>query len=423
MMKKIMFFILILIAVFVVYVWQKKSIGTYEYFEKGQQLEHFNGLKFSGSDACIPCHEDIYKQHITSAHFLTSTLPSDKTLKGIHQAISDGFKIGKHHSYAIDKKWNGFFQILKNDSLNEIIRQDKIDIVIGSGVKGQSFFSWENDKLFQLQTSYFVPSKKWINSPGYKEELAAKLRPISVSCLECHATFAQTTPHKQTKYEFNKVKNKFNKKSIIWGVDCERCHGPAAKHVAYQNKFPKDTIGKHIVKQNQLSRQQKMDMCALCHSGSHRKKTNKEFHFVLGDTLDNFVYKDFKSYYKSKYKAAADVHGNQVELLEASKCFEKTATMDCTTCHDAHAKERGNLASFNAKCINCHKGQDISCGLPATSTAHNTNNCVDCHMPLSKSNAMKIQDNDSLVQVEVRSHLIKIYEPTTDKLNKYINNL
>ena len=277
-----MFFILIFIAVFALYLWQKKSINRYEYFEKGQKLEHFNGLKFSGSDACVSCHEDIYNQHIKSAHFLTSTLPSDSTLKGIHEAISDGFKVGKHHSYSIDKKWNGFFQILENDSTNKIVRKDKIDIVIGSGVKGQSFFSWEGHKLFQLQTSYFVPSKKWINSPGYKEELAAKLRPISVSCLECHATFAQTTPHKQTKYDFNKTNDEFNKKSIIWGVDCERCHGPAAKHVAYQNKFPNDTIGKHIVKQNQLSRQQKMDMCALCHSGSNRKKTNKKsYNFIL----------------------------------------------------------------------------------------------------------------------------------------------
>ncbi|GAA4970653.1 multiheme c-type cytochrome [Algibacter aquimarinus] len=416
MMKRFIFFILFIITVFAVYLWQKRPIDRYEYFEKGQKLEHFNGLEFSGSEACISCHEDVYNQHIKSAHYLSSTIPSDSTIKGIHEGISDSFKIGKHHSYSIQKKWNGFFQILKNDSISKIVREDKIDIVIGSGVKGQSYFSWEDDKLFQLQTSYFVPSKQWINSPGYKETIEPKKRPISVSCLECHATFAKMTSRKQTK-------NEFNKRSIILGIDCERCHGPAAKHVEYQIKFPNDTIGKHILKQNQLSRQQKMDMCALCHSGSKTKKPNTEFRFVLGDTLDNYVVKDFRSFYRSKHKSTVDVHGNQVELLEASKCFKKTASMDCNTCHNAHAKERGNLINFNNKCINCHSSQKINCSLPSTSSEDNASNCIDCHMPISNSNSLKIQDNDSLVQVKVRSHLIKIYETPTDKITQYINNL
>mgnify|MGYP001821627338 CR=1 FL=1 len=413
-MKKFIFFIFICVTIFVVYHWQNQEIDRYEYFQKGQRLEHFNGLEFAGSETCITCHEDIYNQHIKSAHFLTSTTPSDSTIKGIHKALTDGFNIGNHYSYSINKKRNGFFQTLNNDSINAPVRRDKIDIVIGSGVKGQSFFSWEGNELFQLQTSYFAPSRQWVNSPGYREEITPKSRPISVSCLECHATFAKMESH-------GKTKNYFSKRSIILGIDCERCHGPAAKHVKYQNKFPNDTVGKHIVKHSQLSRQQKMDMCALCHSGSKTKVPNKEFHFVLGDTLDNFIVKDFRSFYRSKHKSMVDVHGNQVELLESSKCFKKTPTMDCNTCHNAHENERGNLGNFNTKCINCHHNQDVLCGLP--SVTHKDNNCIDCHMPLSSSNALKIQDNDSLVQVKVRSHLIKIYKTPTDELAKYINSL
>lgn len=390
------------------------------YFQQGQKLEHHNGLQFAGSETCIKCHEDIYNQHIKSAHFLTSTVPSDSTIKGVHQALENGFKLGEHHSYSIDKKWDGFYETLKNDTSNTIIKENKIDIVIGSGVKGQSFFSWEDNKLFQLQTSYFVPSKQWINSPGYKENVVSKLRPISVSCLECHATFAKTAQNARTK-------NELSKRSIILGVDCERCHVPSGKHVEYQNKYPNDTTGKHIVKQKELSRQQKLDMCALCHSGSKTKAPNKEFHFVLGDTLEKYIVKDFKDYYKAKYKAQyqsnLDVHGNQVELLESSKCFQKTPTMDCNTCHSAHANERGNLNIFNDKCVNCHTHQNINCGLVMTGNEHNLNNCVDCHMPLSKSNSLKIQDKTGLVQVKVRSHLIKIHDVSQAKIDQYIENL
>lgn len=413
-MKKLIFFVIICVIIFVVYNWQNKGLDRYEYFENGQTLAHFNGQEFAGSETCITCHEAIYNQHIKSAHYLTSTIPSDSTIKGIHEAITNGFSIGDHHKYSIDEQWNGFFQILTNDSINSPVRKDKIDIIIGSGVKGQSFFSWEGNELFQLQTSYFAPSKQWVNSPGFREEITPKTRPISVSCLECHATFAKME-------SLGNTKNYFSKRSIMLGIDCERCHGPSAKHVNYHEKFPNDTVGKHIIKQDQLSRQQKMDMCALCHSGSITKIPNKEFHFVLGDTLDNFIVKDFRSYYRSKHKSTVDVHGNQVELLESSACFKKTSTMDCNTCHDAHANERGNLTHFNSKCINCHQNQEMDCGIPAIT--HNGNNCIDCHMPISRSNALKVQNNDSLIRVKVRSHLIKIYESPNNKITQYISNL
>lgn len=396
--------------------YQQKSNYNYEYFAVGQDLEHHNGLKFAGSNACISCHEDIYKLHITSGHYLTSTTATNNTIKGVSEASNSKLKIGKHHSFTINEKQDGFYQTLKNDSLNTIEKEHKIDMVIGSGVKGQSYFSWQEDKLFQLQTSYFVPTKQWINSPGYKEHVIAKPRPISVSCLECHATFAKSAEENKTKYELSK-------RSIILGVDCERCHGPAKKHVEYQHKFPNDTIGKHIVKQSQLSRQQKMDMCALCHSGSKTKAPNKEFHFVLGDTLDNYLVKDFRDYYRAKYKSTLDVHGNQVELLEASKCFKKTETMDCNTCHSPHANERGNLKMFNAKCISCHSHKNNDCGLTENTDAHNMNNCIDCHMPLSKSNSLKIQNENGLVQVKVRSHFIQIDKTSKNKIDQYVDSL
>jgi hypothetical protein len=35
-----------------------------------------------------------------------------------------------------------------------------------------------------------------------------------------------------------------------------------------------------------------------------------------------------------------DVHGNQVGLLERSRCYLSSPSMTCSTCHNVHATER-----------------------------------------------------------------------------------
>ena len=42
-----------------------------------------------------------------------------------------------------------------------------MDVVLGSGNKGKSFLTWDNNSLFQLQGSFVENPGKWINSPGY----------------------------------------------------------------------------------------------------------------------------------------------------------------------------------------------------------------------------------------------------------------
>ena len=64
---------------------------------------------------------------------------------------------------------------------------------------------------------------------------------------------------------------------------------------------------------------------------------------------------------------------------------------------------------FNNACINCHDSPQPHI-TPNGKTLATYNDCVACHMPLNKSQNMKIQVGlDSLVAVEVRTHLIGIY--------------
>ena len=56
---------------------------------------------------------------------------------------------------------------------------------------------------------------------------------------------------------------------------------------------------------------------------------------------------DFLKLETPKENEPLDPHGNQVALLERSKCF-KQSTMTCSTCHDVHVRQREVANSRNA---------------------------------------------------------------------------
>ena len=149
------------------------------------------------------------------------------------------------------------------------------------------------------------------------------------------------------------------------------------------SKPPDEKKAKFIINPALLSRQQKLDNCALCHSGL-RENSKPSFSFVTGDKLDDYSTPD----YKADTIAQLDVHGNQYGLLTASKCF-KMSTMDCSSCHNVHVNEANNPELFSQRCMNCHNNANHNfCTQPAMQGLVLNNNCIDCHMP-----AIAIQKN------------------------------
>ena len=76
----------------------------------------------------------------------------------------------------------------------------------------------------------------------------------------------------------------------------------------------------------------------------------------------------------------------QFEQMAASKCFTGSPEkMDCTTCHDPHAKPKSeNVAAFfDKKCLKCHTVS--SCAAPRPERVATGDNCVRCHMPKAPS--------------------------------------
>jgi hypothetical protein len=380
--------------------------------DKAGDLATGNFKAFAGSASCAACHKAIYESHLNTAHFHTSEVASEKAIKGSFDSLKSIFTYNNGGIVKMSREGNSFYQVAYINGVEK--KRQPFDMVIGSGTKGQSYATWAGNKLFQLPITYFTSAAQWCNSPGYPDKISFN-RPITSRCLECHATYAEkvSAPEKEPE--------EFDNKRIILGVDCERCHGPAAEHVQFQTANPNEKKAKFIINPATFSRQQSLDMCALCHGG-RLQKTKPSFQFQPGDKLPDYFLIDTAG----RNINSIDVHGNQFGLMAASKCFQRTNTLTCTTCHNSHQNEKGNALVFAERCNTCHndKHSDAKlCKMTATLSKEELNaNCVNCHMPEQPSMAIAVllQGQTTPTPAKMHTHLIKNYPEETQKILSYL---
>lgn len=364
-----------------------------------------NLKEFAGADKCLKCHKSIYDSFIQTAHHLTSLPATEQNIKGSLQPGTNAFSFNYNVKVVAEKRKDGVYQV---EYINDVEKKARrFDITIGSGTRGQTYLYWWKDTLFQLPLTYLTAANQWCNSPGYAEHIAFG-RPVTSRCLECHATFAQTISEPDEKIE------KFDH-HIIYGVDCEKCHGSGAEHVAYQTEHPNEKTGKFIINPAMFSRKQSLDLCSLCHGG-RLQKTKPSFSFMPGDTLTNYFVVDSSILFSN----TMDVHGNQYGLLASSKCFQNS-NMTCLSCHNPHANETGNVKLFSARCMTCHNRKDgHDCKMYKELGPIIERNCINCHMPEQPSKAIVVmlQGQMQPTAAEMHTHLIKPYSDETKKFIK-----
>jgi hypothetical protein len=283
---------------------------------------------------------------------------------------------------------------------HEKTRMEQIGLVFGSGRKGQTYLYWRGDELFELPVSYWMSLDRWVNSPGYLDGTADFNRGINPRCLECHSTYFQVAENPQPGFHYDRTK-------FTLGISCERCHGAGAEHVrqhsagARANGAVSNTAAATVAKMPpvEIERDRQIDVCAQCHGGIGKGLT-PAFSFKPGTTLASYISLE------SDPRARVDVHGNQVALLEKSQCFQSSASMTCSTCHELHSPER-EAASYSDKCLTCH--QASACPTFSKMPHQAVTNCIDCHMPLQSSTSLAVDTEDERVAVKVRTHWIRVY--------------
>lgn len=352
---------------------------------------------FVGPDSCKECHAEYYDGFVQTSHYKTSSLPSKETVLGLTDKVNKVATRQENLSYEVKLIDEAVVQFLKIEQQGRTYEhRKKVDIVTGSGTIAQTHLYLEKDRLYELPVSWLA-QHGWVNSPGYTDGFANFARPIKTGCISCHTTLVE--------YESRHI-NWVDPDSMILGVTCERCHGPAEAHVDFHRTNPQATKAEFITHPNHLSRDRMNDICGQCHSGSSNF-IKSPFSFRPGDQL-----KDFLKVKKQEDKVSIGVHSaNQLPRLKKSQCYSQSDSMNCSSCHNPHQHERGNLALFSKRCMECHEMQD--CGEFPSAGDRIGKNCIDCHMPKRVDNSTEFETTEASIFPEVRDHFIRVNPDAT----------
>lgn len=391
--------------------------------ESGQKF--FGDAKYTGSDSCKSCHEKQYMEWTETWHAKMERWPSPDIVVGdfnnrtiTYKDVAIPTKDGKSElvSYQVrthqaDGKF--FFTVLdKDNAANDQTFQ--VAKVLG-GKWDQHFEIKLGENYLPAPIRWSVSAKDWLISsyrpydwvildgtpdgrPAKPTELP-KGRFAEAKCSGCHTTG----------YEFYKDAQAGHWKakpngSAELGIACERCHGPASKHVAEAQVAkdggkvldPKNTTIVHPLKD--LNAMQQTQVCAQCHGRNSNKKVPElsfQQGFLPGD-IDMTSRSRFWNYSGTsnpdeyKYFWPNDVakrNRQQWQDYQKSTHYNK-AGMSCITCHTFHGKaESAQLRQKPEElCVSCHTAASYAkrgnAEMFAGSPMHKAGvQCVDCHMP------------------------------------------
>jgi hypothetical protein len=366
---------------------------------------------YAGDAACAQCHRKESAFYGRTPHALDSGPATPEHMTG---SFAAGQNILHTSNPDLIVKMvsapDGFYQTAVNLANPSNQLTERIDIAIGSGRHGQTYLYWDDDELYQMPASYWTWNHEWAMSPGFPAGQVHFDRAVVPRCLECHASYftSQAPPL-----------NRYVRNSLVLGINCERCHGPAAEHVA-RERASKQPSGKQssgsadlaIVNPAHLARDRQLDLCALCHAGAVAP-TRPPMTFRVGDNV-----RDYLDIQPPKPDAPVDVHGNQVGALEQSKCF-KSSNMTCSTCHNVHEKQE-SADAFSSHCLTCHKMR--ACGRYGKLGESIRTRCVACHMPVGESSKITSATGGEMLHAQLRAHQIKVYPEASERVEKTILN-
>lgn len=380
-------------------------ISTVFFFARCMQEPQTNdprGEAYAGSEKCAGCHKLISSSYAHTAHYLSTTIASEASIEGRFSKDSNELFVNDSTRIMMEKRDSGLYQVLYINNKEMISR--RFDLVMGI-VKGQTYLSWHGNGLFQLPVSYITALHRWSSSPGYALADLHFDRSITKDCFECHSSFANRDD--QGLLDF-----RLDQSGWVFNIDCERCHGPASAHVQFHEKNPDEKKAAYMVSFKTLSRQQKIDLCAVCHSGNNNILLKSRFAFKMGDTLTSYMIPISSG-------NQLDVHGNQTQLLSQSKCY-RMSDLVCATCHNTHVNERGNENIYNGHCQDCHSPGNHFCKIATdTNMVFIKNNCTNCHMPAQASSSIRVQasiHSTRSIPTMVVNHRIAIYPEESAKV-------
>ena len=358
---------------------------------------------YVGPQACAACHAERVAEFSETRHFLAMCVPEAGRMP-------TGFNPGRgtYHSpdlplqFEMTESPGGFSQLTRQQTKSGDSKSISSAIAFVYGARGgndEVYFTWHGDKLYELPMAWLAPQQIWGTSPFDRHGQGDFSRDMTIRCVECHNTWVEHVPGSRNQYGHD---------HIIQGVTCEVCHGPGKGHVTFHKQNPQVKDPHAVVRPATLPRERLMDLCAQCHSNA-LKHRGPAFQYRPGEPLEDH-------YFTITTKHPEDDHvANQTKYLRESRCFQKSETLTCVSCHNPHQK-RSSTNAGSASCRQCHQSDDCTDRVHLPTGVQD--DCVGCHMPERRKIQVSFRtENDKYIAPVPRSeHRIAVYPDARAKI-------
>ncbi len=371
---------------------------------------------YVGSASCQECHADPYESWHRSFHRTMTQLADLRTVqaKFNHVVLTNN---GTRFSLSTrsNELWVRMEKaaLRNSDTVQPEAAEAPISLVTGSHHM-QVF--WLPNGMGNCQIGFpftwLIPEQRWVprNSTFLRPPDADhKSETWNIVCSRCHTTGPE--PH------LNRQERTFATHVAEFGISCEACHGPAAKHVKLeidrrQQSLPRKESGLDhaIVHPEKLDSVRSSQVCAFCHSMKWYDRNEgwaeNGFRFRPGDDLEATTpvirprHLDQQPWLSRVLASNPDllqdffwpdgmirVSGREYNGLIESPCY-KGGKFTCLSCHSLHSSDPDDQLARdrtdNRACIQCHPKFREPAAL-ASHTHHvptsSGSECYNCHMP------------------------------------------
>jgi tetratricopeptide (TPR) repeat protein len=316
-------------------------------------------LAFSSSPAnCRPCHAALVDAYLRTGMGRSISAPAPLAGRFYHRLSNRHYRIEGNRVRRSQLDAGGV-------EINVV--EKSIDLVIGSGNHARTLVHRSpQGRLLELPITWYSRDGGFLAmSPGYdRPDHLDFRREINDSCLFCHAAYPQAPA------------------GLPRAIDCERCHGTAAAHLAKPGRG-------NILNPAKFPAARQLDLCLSCHletasrgiPDSVRLPGRNVFSFQPGERLA--AYKVHFDRAEPPPQERFEVNHAGYRLLQ-SACFQRSAgRLTCTTCHDPHT------AQARQACAGCHQ----------SSHSRESAACAGCHMPQRRAqDAIHVTMTDHWIQ-------------------------
>jgi predicted CXXCH cytochrome family protein len=320
---------------------------------------------YIGSAACAGCHPGEYALYTGSGHARTFRAAADRLLTDQLSGVSvqDPELPAVRWSF---QKQRGEFTITRDADAK--LQRFVVDYALGSGHHATTFVTVQRldpPRILEHRLTHFTGDGSLGITPGQKRDGAKSgttpvgcelLADESLKCFGCHAT--QLSGRDQSELDPT---------TMIPGVTCERCHGPARAHVEAASRGALPENLKLAGDSSRWEARRQLEFCGRCHRHPDR---------VPPEQLNP----------EDPHLARFQPIG-----LSQSRCYRgSNGRMTCLSCHDPHARSSPDRAGNERVCLGCHRSAPTGAGGEApqspalaasTCPVSPSSGCLPCHMP------------------------------------------